>query len=277
MSGMGEWRRRGWGAGRPPGPRRGCARALVARQLLAGRRPTLLARGARARCNAARTGFPTNGSKCGSGGGEAGARGGRPGRGAGARAIARQLLARRRPTLLARRACARCSAAAQAPPQMEANARLSWREGARRVRGAWAGVWTARLRSVLALCILALCELAPAVLVLRLPAACCVCPCCVCPHSRCVCLLRVPLLCVSVLCAFVLGLCLCSGRLDRVHFARQRRRHRGAVVSIVRTSLVNIVDITGRSSRSCGLRPSPSSTSRGTCMRAFALTCTELN
>ena len=35
------------------------------------------------------------------------------------------------------------------------------REGARRVRGAWSGVQTARLRSVLALCMLALCELAP--------------------------------------------------------------------------------------------------------------------
>ena len=40
-------------------------------------------------------------------------------------------------------------------------------------------------------------------------------------------LLRVPWLCVSVLRAFVLGVCLCSIRLDRAHFARQRRRHRG--------------------------------------------------
>ena len=57
----------------------------------------------------------------------------------------------------------------------------------------------------------------------RVACACCVCPCCVCPRSLCVCLLRVPLLCVSVLCAFVLGMCLCSSRLDRAHFARQRR------------------------------------------------------
>ena len=72
---------------------------------------------------------------------------------------------------------------------------------------------------------LALCELAPAVLVLRVPAACALavcararfaCACCVCPCCACLC------------CAPSCWACACA-----------------AVISIVRTSLVNVIDITG--------------------------------
>ena len=63
---------------------------------------------------------------------------------------------------------------------------------------------------------------------------CCTCACCAClryarlrfPCSRCVHLLCVPLLCVPALCAFVwCVVCLCSARLHRADFFRQRRRH----------------------------------------------------
>ena len=63
----------------------------------------------------------------------------------------------------------------------------------------------------------------------RVACACCVCPCCAC-------------LCCAPSC----WACACA-----------------AVVSIVCTLLVNVVDIAGQSSRSCALRSSTSSTSRG--------------
>jgi len=58
---MREWRRRGWGAGRPPGPRRGCAGHCAA----ATGRPAANAAGAEGvhALQRGRAGFPTNGSK----------------------------------------------------------------------------------------------------------------------------------------------------------------------------------------------------------------------
>ena len=82
---------------------------------------------------------------------------------------------------------------------------------------------------------------APAVhvCVVRVACTCCACACCAClrcarlrfpcsccVHLLCVLLLCVLLLCVPALCAFVLGVvCLCSARLHRADFVRQRRRH----------------------------------------------------
>jgi hypothetical protein len=78
----------------------------------------------------------------------------------------------------------------------------------------------ARLRPpMLVLHVPAACALAVRVRA-RVACACCACPCCLCP------VLRAPLLRVPVLRALVL-VYLCSVRLDRAHFARQSRRHRG--------------------------------------------------
>ena len=63
----------------------------------------------------------------------------------------------------------------------------------------------------------------------RAACTCCACACCAClrcARLRFICSRCVHLLCVHLLCAFVLGVvCLCSARLHRADFLRQRRRH----------------------------------------------------
>jgi hypothetical protein len=177
---MREWRRRGWGMGRPPGPRRGCAGHCAAATGPPAANATG-AEGVRALLRG-RAGSATNGSKC--------------------------------PTQLARG----CAAGA-------------------RSLGRCVDGQPALCAGVMHTCFMRTCA--------RRARVACACS-----------LLRVPFLCVPALALRVPAACTPAAPSCWACAC-------AAVVSIMCTLLVNVVDIAGQSSRSCALRSSPSSTSRG--------------